>query len=350
MGPKAPAYSPAYPPAQPLAQPLAQAPTPPAACPSALRSPERPALLAAVDLGSNSFRLELGRWQADRYERLHYTRETVRLGGALDVQGHLSEAGLQAGWDCLRRFATLLHNWAPERVAAVATQTLREARNAALFIDRGSALLGLPIRVISGLQEAQLIDLGVAQSLQDAQASRLVVDIGGRSTELIWSRAGDVQGLDSLPLGSVAWTQRYFADGRLSPSALAQAQAHAQDLLACTLSWLPSGVPEGDAPPAWTRAWGTAGTVNALVDVLVAHGHPAQCITRTGLTWLRDRLLAAGHVDALTNLAGLRADRRPIVGGGWAIVAALFDHLKIDTLWQAQGGLRHGLLLQLHQG
>lgn len=164
-------------------------------------------LLAAVDLGSNSFRLEIGLYEHGRIQRVDYLKETVRQGSGLDREHNLSLEAMQRGWDCLARFAERLADFPRARVRAVATQTLREARNRDVFLHRGSELLGHPIDVISGPEEARLIYQGVARLLPQSDEKRLVVDIGGRSTELILGQRFRPEAVASFRVGSVAWAR-----------------------------------------------------------------------------------------------------------------------------------------------
>ena len=291
--------------------------------------------LAAVDLGSNSFRLEIGRVEHGVFQRTEYLKETVRQGGGLDENRNLTPAAMQAGWDCLARFGERLAGFAPHEVRAVATQTLREARNREEFLQRGNAILGFPINVISGREEARLIYQGVAHMLPPSQERRLVIDIGGRSTELILGQGMKPLVMESFHVGSIAWSVRYFSHGQFNKKAFSIAEIAAQAVLDEAL--------EAYAPDQWSIAYGSAGTVGAISDVLVANGFPAGFIDRAGLDWLYDKLLAAQSVDKL-KIAGMREDRKAIIGGGLSIVRALFDLLKIDTLHQASGGLRHGLI------
>ena len=297
-------------------------------------------LLAAVDLGSNSFRLEISRIEHDRIQRVQYLKETVRLGAGLDAAGNLSAQAMQRGWDCLARFAERLRDFAGTQVRAVATQTLREAHNREIFIARASALLGHPIEVIDGAQEAELIYQGVSRLLPDSDERRLVLDIGGRSTELILGQRQQARTLTSLPMGSVSWAARHFADGALTPQAFAAARASAQALLEPVLPQYPRH--------SWDMAYGSSGTMGAVGDVLAAGGHASGWITRNGLGGLLDRLLRAGHSDHL-RLDGLKEDRRPVIGGGLSVLLALFDLLGLERLQVAQGALRQGVLYQLLQ-
>jgi len=297
--------------------------------------------LAAVDLGSNSFRLEIGRVEHGHFVRTEYLKETVRQGGGLDDNRNLTKEAMQAGWDCLARFGERLAGFAPSEVRAVATQTLREARNRDAFLQRANAVLGFPINVISGREEARLIYQGVAKILPQSSERRLVIDIGGRSTELILGQGAQPQEMESFRVGSIAWSTRYFPDGQFTKKAFAVAEVAATAVLDEAL--------DKYHPSLWDNAYGSAGTFNAITDVLVAAGWPAGAITRDGLEWLIDRLIAAQNADRL-RIAGMREDRKAIIGGGVSIVRALFNLLGIHTLHQATGGLRHGLICDLMGG
>ena len=294
--------------------------------------------LAAVDLGSNSFRLEIGRVEHGAFQRTEYLKETVRQGGGLDEDRNLTAAAMQNGWDCLARFGERLAGFQPGEVRAVATQTLREARNRDAFLQRANAILGFPINVISGREEARLIYQGVAQMLPQSDERRVVIDIGGRSTELILGKGPNPVVMESFRVGSIAWSTRYFADGQFTKKSFAIAEIAAKAVLDEAL--------DAYHPSLWDTAYGSAGTVSAIADVLVACGWPAGSVTQDGLDWLMDKLIAAQSVDRL-KLPGMREDRKAIIGGGVSIVRALFSLLGIKTLHQAAGGLRHGLICDL---
>jgi exopolyphosphatase / guanosine-5'-triphosphate,3'-diphosphate pyrophosphatase len=292
-------------------------------------------LLAAIDLGSNSFRLEVGRLDHGHVQRVEYIKETVRQGNGLDSERNLSPEAMQRGWDCLARFSERLKGFKRGQVRAVATQTLREARNRDVFIAKANQLLGFPIDVISGREEARLIYLGVAHLLPQSNEKRLVIDIGGRSTELILGQGYASQRMESYRLGSVAWSMKYFDNGRLLAVNFERAQVAAQAIL-----------DEAFGPAHWEIAYGSSGTVGAVADILTAKGYPAGSVTREGLQWLYESLLRAGHIDKV-DLVGLKEDRRAVIGGGVAILRSLFDLLDIQELFAAEGALRHGLLFDL---
>ncbi len=294
--------------------------------------------MAAVDLGSNSFRLEIGQLDHGQIHRMEYIKETVRQGNGLDADRNLTPEALQRGWDCLARFGERLAGFKPTTVRAVATQTIREARNRDAFITQAQELLGFPIDVISGTEEARLIYQGVAHLLPQSDERRLVIDIGGRSTELILGQHLNAQTMASYRVGSVAWSMRYFPNGELSTSTFKTAEVAAKAILdeTCTLY----------QRQHWDAAYGSSGTMGAVTDILHASGWPAETITRAGLDWLLEKLIKAKHADNV-NLAGLKEDRRSVIGGGVSILRAVFDLLKIDKLYYAQGALRHGILYEL---
>ncbi len=295
-------------------------------------------LLAAVDLGSNSFRLEIGRHEHGQIHRTEYLKETVRQGSGLDEARNLTPEAMQRGWDCLARFGERLAGFRKSQVRAVATQTLREARNRDVFLARAHQVLGFPIDVISGREEARLIYQGVAHLLPQSDERRLVVDIGGRSTELILGQQFDAKVVESYRVGSVAWSMKYFPQGEFTESAFERAQVAAQAVLEEALG--------AYLPGTWDVAYGSSGTIGAVGDVLAACGWDPGVISREGLQWLMQQLLDARHADRV-RLEGLKDDRRPVLGGGLSVLLAVFDTLGIDTMQPAQGALRHGVLYDL---
>ena len=295
--------------------------------------------LAAVDLGSNSFRLEIGQLQHGRYRRIDYLKETVRLGAGLDADGMLTEEAAQRGLECLRHFASRLEAFAPQQLRAVATQTLREARNRNAFLVRAQQALGHPIEVISGREEARLIYAGVSH-LQPSEQPRLVVDIGGRSTELILGRGRRPLRAESFQVGSVSLSLRFFGDGRLTEQAFRAAQIAAGAELEEAL--------QPFAPQHWSEALGSSGTAGAVSQLLQTSGISDGSITPEGLRWCIDACVRAGHVDKL-RLPALRPDRRAVLPGGLAILYTLATHFGIDSLLPARGALRQGVIIDLRE-
>ena len=295
-------------------------------------------LLAAIDLGSNSFRLEIGRYHSGHIERIEYLKETVRQGNGLDENKNLSQAAMERGWECLARFAERLHGFKKQQVRAVATQTLREARNRDEFLKQAQAILGFAIEVVSGQEEARLIYQGVSRLLPQSDEKRLVFDIGGRSTEMILGEGYKAHRMESYRLGSVAWSGKYFARGVFTASAFKTAEVAAKAVLDEALDSFP--------PSEWSAAYGSSGTVGAVMDMLSANGWVSGVITRSGLNWLVERFVKAGNVEQI-KLDGLKDDRRPVIAGGLSVLYAIFDLFDIQQLLPAQGALRQGALYDL---
>ena len=298
-----------------------------------------PGQLAAVDMGSNSFRLEIGQLHQGKYRRIDYLKETVRLGGGLDASGLLTEEASARGLACLARFAQRLQGFLPSQVRAVATQTLREARNRDAFLERARTVLGYPIEVISGREEARLIYAGVAR-LQPSDKARLVVDIGGRSTEMILGRGRTPTRAESFQVGSVSLSMKYFGDGRFTEAAFRAAQVAAGAELEEALAPF--------APIHWIEALGSSGTVGAVSQLLAASQVTDGHITPSGLRWLMQQCLRAGRVERLA-LPGLKEDRRAVIAGGLSILYTLAVHFGITELSPARGALRQGVIFDLDE-
>jgi exopolyphosphatase/guanosine-5'-triphosphate,3'-diphosphate pyrophosphatase len=296
-------------------------------------------LLAAVDMGSNSFRLEIGRVVGARYRRVEYLKRTVRLGAGLDAESRLTEEAAGRGLACLEEFAAHLTALPSAQVRAVATQTLREASNRDEFLQRAQQVLGVPIEVISGREEARLIYAGVAH-LQPSDDARLIADIGGRSTELVLGQGRRPLAAESFPVGSVGLSMRYFADGALTAAAFRAAQVAAGAEFEEVL--------ETFAPGRWVQALGSSGTAGAVSQVLMQTGITDGRITPQALAWLIERCLEAGHVDRL-DIAGLREDRRAVIPGGLSILYTLMTHFGIEEMLPAKGALRQGVIIDLHE-
>jgi len=304
-----------------------------------LNTPPSPTgLLAAIDMGSNSFRLEIGQVRNGRYRRHLYLKETVRLGAGLDTDGMLTEEASERGLQCLRQFATQLGGLLPTQVRAVATQTLREARNRNAFLQRAEAALGLPIEVISGREEARLIYAGVS-FLQPSEQRRLVIDIGGRSTEMILGQGRTPAEAESFQIGSVSLSMRYFPEGRLTAEAFRAAQIAAGAELEEAMAQF--------SPRHWVQALGSSGTAGAVSDVLKAAGVTDGVITPASLRWLIQACIAAGTTDRL-DLPGLKPERRAVLPGGLSILYTLATHFRIEALQPAKGALRQGVIVDLH--
>jgi exopolyphosphatase / guanosine-5'-triphosphate,3'-diphosphate pyrophosphatase len=298
-----------------------------------------PNLLAAIDMGSNSFRLEIAELHNGRYKRIDYLKETVRLGGGLDSEGMLTEEATQRGLACLALFSQRLKGFAPWQVRAVATQTLREARNRDAFLQRAVPVLGHEIEVISGREEARLIYQGVSR-LQPSDLPRLVIDIGGRSTEMILGCGRTPQTAESFRVGSVSLSMQHFPQGRYTAEYFRNAQVAAGAELEEALTLFDR--------QAWSEALGSSGTVGAVSQILAANGITDGRITPEALRWCIEQCLSAGSAEALT-LAGLKPDRKAVLGGGLSILYTLSQHFDIASLRPAKGALRQGVIFDLEE-
>ena len=294
--------------------------------------------LAAVDLGSNSFRLEVARVAGDQLYPLDSLKETVRLAGGLGGDKRLDDATQESALACLRRFGERLRGLPPEAIRCVGTSALRVAKNADVFIPKAEAALGHPIEIVAGREEARLIYLGVAHSLPASPDRRLVVDIGGGSTEFIIGHGLKPHERESLHMGCVNFSQRFFADGVIDKAALKAAEMSARVEV--------ERIARGFSGDNWQQAVGSSGTARALREILEQNGWSARGISADGLDQLRSQMLKAGHVDVL-ELAGLSRDRRPVIAGGFAIMAGVFAELGIEQMDVAETAMREGILYDL---
>jgi exopolyphosphatase/guanosine-5'-triphosphate,3'-diphosphate pyrophosphatase len=302
------------------------------------KTPAAPETLAVVDLGSNSFRLEIGRVEGDQIFRLDTWRETIRFGAGMDEKGRLTSGARRAALACLTRFRERLSGLHPSVVRAVATNTFRVAKNAAEFLPQAEAALGFPIDVIAGHEEARLIYLGVVHVLSPSPSPRLVIDIGGGSTEFIIGRGLIPERLESLKLGCVNVSQRFFPDGQLRADQFAAAETHARAEV--------EAIAREFGREHWQEAYASSGTALALAAILEENGLTAGGITPDGLTRLRKRMVGAGHIARL-ELAGLKPERTPVLPGGFAIMAAAMAELQVPRLNPVGGALRLGVLYDL---
>jgi len=294
-------------------------------------------ILAAVDLGSNSFRLQVARVDGDQLYMLDGLREPVRLAAGLTADKYLDANAQQRALAALARFAERLRGLPPEAVRAVGTNSLRVARNAADFIPQAEHTLGFPIEVIAGREEARLIYLGVAHGLPQSKDNRLVIDIGGGSTEFIIGNGLTPFKLESLYMGCVSYSSRFFPDGKITKQNLKQAEFAARIELQAIAA---------EYKGQWKHALGSSGTAKVLNEVMVLNGYSKDGITRDGLDKLRAYMLKVGDVQQL-NLQGLRPDRLPALAGGFAIMYAAFCELGISSMQFASSALREGVLYDL---
>jgi exopolyphosphatase / guanosine-5'-triphosphate,3'-diphosphate pyrophosphatase len=313
-----------------------------------------PSLIAAVDCGSNSFRLLVARIVETGHGKQIYAldalKETVRLAAGLSRDKWLDDAAFERGLAALARFGERLRSFHPDQVRAVATNTLRVAKNAPAFLRQAEEMLGFPLEVIAGREEARLVYLGVAHALpmpaqeDGREGNRLVVDIGGGSTEFVIGAGFEPGLMESLYMGCVSWSRNFFPDGEIDRHNMKEAELAAQREI--------SIIARNYRQRGWDQAVGSAGSANALAELIHANnlggqsGDPDGVITRAGLDALRVELLRAGHAGKL-KLAGLKPDRIPVLPGGFAIMSAVFDELGIDRMETCDNALRLGVMYDL---
>ncbi|WP_137936026.1 exopolyphosphatase [Chitinivorax sp. B] len=295
--------------------------------------------IAAVDLGSNSFRLQVARVVDDQIYPLDTLKDPVRLGAGLTADDWLEEAAIQRAVQCLRRFGERLRGLPKEAVRIVGTNTLRVALNASEFMPRFEQALGdFPIEIIAGREEARLIYLGAAHSLPATKEKRLVIDIGGGSTEFIIGSQLKPQKTESLYMGCVSYTRRFFPDGKITKQAMRAAELAARNEIVRIVGEFHA--------THWQQAVGTSGTARSLADIMELNDLSTNGITAEGMERVRDMLLAQGNIADL-KLNGLRPDRAPVIVGGFCIMYAAFAELGIKQMITANGALREGVLWDL---
>ncbi|HNJ85292.1 MAG TPA: exopolyphosphatase [Agitococcus sp.] len=296
-------------------------------------------LLAAIDLGSNSFHLAIARLDHGEVRRIDSLSEKVQLGAGFDKDKNLTLEAQARALACLARFAQRLQAIPLRYLRIVATNALRQANNSAQFIEQAEHILKKRIEIVAGREEARLIYLGVSHTLAE-EGRRLVVDIGGGSTEFIIGENFEPLATESLQMGCVAYTQRFFADGSISTKALDKAiMAARQEVMAIANAYRDLG---------WHSVVGSSGTIKATRQILVQNGwaSPEGFITKEGLAKVRDVVLACKHVSEL-NVVGLKDDRRAILPAGYAIIQAVFDELNLETMNYSDGALREGVLYDM---
>lgn len=296
-------------------------------------------LFAAIDLGSNSFHMVVARYVLGQLRVVDRLRETVRMADGLDGKGGLSDAARQRALDCLARFGQRIREVPPARVRALATNTVRQLSSPQQFLVPAEAALGKAIEVVSGREEARLIYLGVAHAQPPKPGQlRLVIDIGGGSTEFIIGRGFETLERESLQAGCIASTRRFFAGGKLSKKrwkdALTELGSEFQQF---------SGLYRN---LGWQEAVGSSGTHKAIGEICAAMKLTKGAITADALPQLRDRLLQADRIDDI-DLPGLSNDRRPIIAGGVLVLEAAFEALGLQRLMVSKAAMREGILYDM---
>ncbi|HEX4912023.1 MAG TPA: exopolyphosphatase [Permianibacter sp.] len=299
-------------------------------------NPPRHEVVAAVDLGSNSFHMSVARVVDGGLQTLGRIKERVQLAAGLYDDKRLSEEAIQRGVDCLKVFGQRLKGMHPDAVRVVGTNTLRLAKNAGEFLQRGEDVLGFPIEVIAGKEEARLIYAGIAHTRAEKDR-RLVIDIGGGSTEIIIGTGFSPQLLDSLQMGCVSFERQFFAGGEISKARFKAAQ------MQCYLEL--QTIEQRYRKLGWQLAIGSSGTIISIADILRAR-YDDGTITLSRLTALRDEIIELGNADKL-KLPSLNDDRRMIFAPGLAILLSCFEIFGIAEMQATEAALREGLLYEL---
>lgn len=296
-------------------------------------------MFAAVDLGSNSFRLHIGRHDGEVIRVIKSMRDPIRLAGGIDYQGNLTELAMQSALDSLRGLGSILSAYPLDAVRVVATNTLRVAGNAPAFLPLAEQAIGYPIEIISGEEEGRLIYMGVANTLAAPSERRLVVDIGGGSTELILGRGQDIEKVESFGVGTVKQSLSFFSSGQIDASSFDAAILSAR----CYF--------EDAAPPYypehWKNAYGSSGTIRAIAEIIAKNSIGSGALTLQSLEALKLRLIQAGHVSKLS-LQGLKPERAASIIGGLAILIGLVKELGISVIIPIEAGLRMGVMWDLY--
>lgn len=290
-------------------------------------------LYAAIDLGSNSFHMLVVREVAGSIQTLTRIKRKVRLAAGLNSESVLSPEAMERGWQCLRLFAERLQDIPQNQIRVVATATLRLAVNADVFLQKAQQILGCPVQVIRGEEEARLIYQGVAHTT-GGDDRRLVVDIGGASTELVTGTGAQTTSLFSLSMGCVTWLERFFSDRNLAQENFAAAEAAAAEVLSPVINELKSH--------GWKICVGASGTVQALQEIMMAQGMDER-ITLAKLQQLKQRAIQCGRLEEL-EIEGLTLERALVFPSGLAILIAIFEQLSIECMTLAGGALREGLV------
>jgi exopolyphosphatase/guanosine-5'-triphosphate,3'-diphosphate pyrophosphatase len=295
-------------------------------------------MFAAVDLGSNSFRLHIGRHDGDAIRIIKSARDPVRLGAGLDNKGNLTAAAMQSAMESLARFNSILSAYPLNAVRVVATNAVRMANNSAVFLPAAEAALGYPIEIISGEEEGRLIYMGVASAMASQNERRLVLDIGGGSTELILGQGQVIEQVESFSVGTVPQTAAFFRDGHIDAARFDAAILSARSRFEDAAPLYKSG--------RWECAYGSSGTMRAIADAISKNELGDGTLSLKSLDALKRRLIQFGHAEQI-DLAGMKADRATSIPGGLAILIAVMQELGIKVMKPVDAGLRMGVLWDL---
>lgn len=297
-----------------------------------------PETIAAIDLGSNSFHMLIAKHENGNLIVIDQLKESVRLRAGLDEYNNLSDEATQRALDCLARFGQRIQHFPARGVRIVGTNTLRLASNSSELLEKAEELLGHRIEIISGIEEARLIYIGVAHHVEEDNGRRMVIDIGGGSTEITLGDRFDPVYIKSFEMGSVFFTQRFFEDGKLSKKRLRQAITTAELELEPYV--------EHYKKLNWADVIGASGTIKSVANVAFKMGWCNDGISAESMNKLFDEIAQYTHIDDI-KLNGLKTERKPVFAGGFIVLKAIFDTFKIQHMRVSEGALREGLLYDL---
>ncbi len=293
---------------------------------------------AAVDLGSNSFHMVVAKFEDGQARIIDRIKDMVRIASGLDSHNNLTEEAMEKAFQSLRQFGQRIREIPRANVKAVGTNTLRQARNGNDFIRRAREALGHNIDIISGQEEARLVFLGVAHTFYHKTETRLVIDIGGGSTELIIGKEFQPKTAESLYMGCVNVSRHFFPDGRITGRCMREAILFARTEL--------ESIESRYRRIGWDVAVGSSGTIRSIAEIAVAQGWSEAGVNRDAVENLCKRLITAGHYDKLY-LEGLSELRKPVFAGGLAILSATIDALDLEHIRISEGALREGIIYEL---
>lgn len=295
-------------------------------------------MFAAIDLGSNSFRLHIGSYEGGAIRIIKSARDPIRLAAGLDSEGYLTDQAMQAAWECLTNFRAILNAYSLDAVRVVATNTLRVAKNSAAFLPAAEKAIGYPIEIISGEEEGRLIYMGVASKLALPEERRLVVDIGGGSTEIILGQGSNAQHVESFSIGTVRQALSFFPSGRIDAvsfdAAILSARSYFEDAVMLF------------GPRHWTQAYGSSGTIRAISEAIAKNGIGDGKLSQTSLHALKQRLVGFGHMQNI-DLVGIKSERMVAMVSGLAILLGVMQELGVPSINAVDAGLRMGVLWDL---
>ncbi|HEX7640686.1 MAG TPA: Ppx/GppA phosphatase family protein [Burkholderiaceae bacterium] len=295
-------------------------------------------MFAAVDLGSNSFRMHIGHHDGETMRVVRSAREPIRLAAGLDGRGNLTEAAMQSALECLTRFKIILDGYKLDAVRVVATNTMRIAKNGPAFLPQAEKAIGCEIEIISGEEEGRLIYMGVASTFVASNERRLVLDIGGGSTELILGQGQEIERVESFSIGNVKQSYSFFINGKIDAASFDAAILSARSYF------------EDAAPPYypqyWSNAYGSSGTIRSIADAIAKNGLGDGTLTLASLEALKQRMIHFGSSNRL-ELAGMKPDRSNVIVGGLAILIGVMQELGIKKMTAIEAGLRMGVLWDL---